>query len=64
VAGLDQHLRNLSNETDSIAATLGEGEAALLRLTGLLASFGAAAGPEGVSGATGTGLTRAAGRLG
>lgn len=39
VAGLDQHLRNLSNETDSIAATLGEGEAALERLTGRLASL-------------------------
>ncbi|SEQ27708.1 methyl-accepting chemotaxis protein [Devosia sp. YR412] len=40
IAGLDSHLRNLSNETDTIALTLDEGEAALRRLTGRMASFG------------------------
>jgi methyl-accepting chemotaxis protein len=40
IAGLDLHLRNLSNETDTIAATLDEGDAALKRLTGRMASFG------------------------
>ena len=42
IAGLDLHLRNLSNETDTIAATLDEGDAALKRLTGRMASFGEA----------------------
>ncbi len=42
IAGLDLHLRNLSNETDMVAATLDEGDAALKRLTGQMASFGAA----------------------
>lgn len=42
IAGLDAHLRNLSNETDTIAATLDEGDAALKRLTGRMASFGEA----------------------
>lgn len=37
---LDGHLRNLSNETDTIVLTLDEGEAALRRLTGRMASFG------------------------
>jgi methyl-accepting chemotaxis protein len=41
IAGLDLHLRNLSNETDMVAATLDEGDAALTRLTGQMASFGA-----------------------
>lgn len=40
IAGLDSHLRNLSNETDTIALTLDEGEVALKRLTGRMASFG------------------------
>ncbi|WP_332701548.1 methyl-accepting chemotaxis protein [Devosia sp.] len=40
IAGLDGHLRNLSNETDTIVSTLDEGEAALRRLTGRMASFG------------------------
>lgn len=40
IAGLDLHLRNLSNETDTIATTLDEGDAALKRLTGRMASFG------------------------
>lgn len=40
IAGLDAHLRNLSNETDTIVATLDEGDAALKRLTGRMASFG------------------------
>lgn len=40
IAGLDGHLRNLSNETDTIVATLDEGDAALKRLTGRMASFG------------------------
>ncbi|KKC32667.1 methyl-accepting chemotaxis protein [Devosia psychrophila] len=40
IAGLDSHLRNLSNETDTIALTLDEGEVALRRLTGRMASFG------------------------
>jgi methyl-accepting chemotaxis protein len=42
IAGLDGHLRNLSNETDTIASTLDEGDAALKRLTGRMASFGEA----------------------
>lgn len=42
IAGLDGHLRNLSNETDTIATTLDEGDAALKRLTGRMASFGEA----------------------
>jgi methyl-accepting chemotaxis protein len=42
IAGLDLHLRNLSNETDTIAATLDEGDVALKRLTGRMASFGEA----------------------
>jgi methyl-accepting chemotaxis protein len=41
IAGLDQHLRNLSNETDMVAATLDEGDVALKRLTGRMASFSA-----------------------
>lgn len=40
IAGLDSHLRNLSNETDTIALTLDEGGAALRRLTERMASFG------------------------
>ena len=40
IAGLDAHLRNLSNETDTIVTTLDEGDAALKRLTGRMASFG------------------------
>ena len=40
IAALDLHLRNLSNETDMVAATLDEGDAALRRLTGRMASFG------------------------
>jgi len=36
IADLAAHLRNLSNETDNISATLGQGEAALSRLTGRL----------------------------
>jgi methyl-accepting chemotaxis protein len=42
IAGLDLHLRNLSNETDMVAATLDEGGVALKRLTGRMASFGEA----------------------
>lgn len=42
IAGVDAHLRNLSNETDTIAATLDEGDVALRRLTGRMASFGEA----------------------
>jgi methyl-accepting chemotaxis protein len=41
MADLEAHLRNLSNETDTIAATLDEGGAALRRLTGRMASLGA-----------------------
>ena len=40
LAGLEAHLRNLSNETDTIALRLDEGEAALGRLTGRIAAFG------------------------
>ena len=40
IAELEAHLRNLSNETDTIAATLSQGETALSRLTGRMASFG------------------------
>lgn len=43
IAELDAHLRNLSNENDSIAATLNEGDLALKRLTGRMASFSDAA---------------------
>lgn len=39
IAGLGGHLRNLSNETDTVVSTLDEGEAALKRLTGRMASF-------------------------
>ena len=42
IAGLELHLRNLSNETDMVAATLDEGGVALKRLTGRMASFGEA----------------------
>ncbi|MHA6689016.1 methyl-accepting chemotaxis protein [Devosia sp. A449] len=42
IAGLELHLRNLSNETDTIATTLGEGDLALKRLVGRMASFSAA----------------------
>ncbi|WP_240231005.1 methyl-accepting chemotaxis protein [Devosia lacusdianchii] len=43
IAELDAHLRNLSNENDSIVATLSEGDLALKRLTGRMASFSDAA---------------------
>jgi methyl-accepting chemotaxis protein len=49
IAGLELHLRNLSNETDTIAATLDEGDAALKRLTGRMASFGEAGEPGSAS---------------
>ena len=39
IAGLELHLRNLSNETDMVTATLDEGDAALRRLAGQMASF-------------------------
>lgn len=39
IVSLDGHLRNLSNETDTVVSTLDEGEAALRRLTGRMASF-------------------------
>jgi methyl-accepting chemotaxis protein len=42
IAGLDAHLRNLSNETDTVVATLDEGQVALERLTGRMASLGEA----------------------
>lgn len=45
IAGLDSHLRNLSNETDTVVSTLDEGEAALRRLTGRMASFGETVDP-------------------
>ena len=48
IAGLDLHLRNLSNETDTVATTLDEGDAALKRLTGRMAAFEAAGGTETV----------------
>ncbi len=40
IASLEGHLRNLSNETDTVVLTLDEGDAALRRLTGRMASFG------------------------
>ena len=40
ISGLDSHLRNLSNETDTIVLTLDEGGSALRRLTERMASFG------------------------
>lgn len=40
IVSLDGHLRNLSNETDTVVTTLDEGEAALRRLTDRMASFG------------------------
>ncbi|WP_186767015.1 methyl-accepting chemotaxis protein [Devosia ginsengisoli] len=46
IEGLDTHLRNLSNETDTIVATLDEGDAALQRLTGRMASLGEAGEPS------------------
>lgn len=48
IAALDGHLRNLSNETGTVAATLDEGEVALRRLTGRMASFGEVAEPHAV----------------
>ena len=39
IAELDSHLRNLSNETDTVVLTLDEGEVALRRLTGRMASL-------------------------
>lgn len=39
IAELEAYLRNLSNENDSIAATLSEGDLALKRLTGRMVSF-------------------------
>ena len=45
IAELEAHLRNLSNETDTIATTLSQGETALNRLTGRMASFGEPSGP-------------------
>lgn len=48
IGDLSAHLRNLSNETDTIASTLSEGEAALTRLVGRMDRFGDAAGPETV----------------
>jgi methyl-accepting chemotaxis protein len=44
LAELDAHLRNLSNETDTIAGTLEEGTTALSRLEGEVAAVNAAAG--------------------
>jgi len=49
IAGLDGHLRNLSNETDTIATTLDAGDAALKRLTGRMASFGETGEPASAS---------------
>ncbi len=43
MAGLEAHLRNLSNETDSIAVTLETGEAALKRLGERMAALAAPA---------------------
>jgi len=45
IAGLGGHLRNLSNETDTVVSTLDEGEVALRRLTGRMASFSETAEP-------------------
>lgn len=44
LASLEGHLRNLSNETDTIAARLDEGEAALRRVTQRMAAFGGVTG--------------------
>jgi len=46
IADLEVHLRNLSNETDTIGATLGQGQSALSRLTGRLGSLDQAAKAE------------------
>jgi len=46
IGDLSAHLRNLSNETDTIASTLNEGEAALVRLVGRMDQFGDAADLE------------------
>lgn len=45
IVGLDGHLRNLSNETDTVVATLDEGEEALNRLAGRMGSFSHAEEP-------------------
>lgn len=42
LTNLEGHLRNLSNETDTIAATIGQGETALGRLSGRMGTNGAA----------------------
>ncbi len=42
IGELETYLRNLSNETDTIAAALDEGELAMRRLTDRMASFGEA----------------------
>ena len=46
IVSLDGHLRNLSNETDTVVSTLDEGDAALRRLTGRMASFGESVEPK------------------
>lgn len=46
IAALGGHLRNLSNETDTITATLDDGEAALKQLTGRMEAFDAAREPR------------------
>ena len=49
LTNLEGHLRNLSNETDTIATTIGQGETALGRLAGRMGSSGAPAEPTSVS---------------
>lgn len=44
IAEIDQHLRNLGNETDTIAQVLDEGSSALLRLENQVSQVGDAAG--------------------
>ncbi|WP_137150694.1 methyl-accepting chemotaxis protein [Devosia sp. FKR38] len=48
LTNLEGHLRNLSNETDTIAATIGQGETALGRLAGRMGSSGASVAPARV----------------
>ena len=48
IADLEGYLRNLSNETGTVATTLEEGELAMRRLTGRMALFGEAAPPAAI----------------
>jgi methyl-accepting chemotaxis protein len=58
VGALEEHLRNLSNGTDKVAATLHEGGAALNRLTGRMASLDRSGSAQSAPGPGQTALAR------